>query len=423
MTKQQYRRWFAGIVAAAAVWRVLYVLVFKVDDGVVGDQIYYSAQAVTIANGQGFADPFMPGAYAADHAPLTSLAVAPVSWDNAEPFVAQRLLMAMYGVVVVAGIGAVVRWLSDRVTSLVATGFAAVYANLWMNDGLIMAETPAALGVVAVLFAAYRLDLSRTQRDAALLGLAVGLAGLARAELLLLGVLVVAPIALRPGPSASPDVTWRRRTGHLGVAALAAIAMVSPWIIRNQIRFDETVTMSTQDGLTLVGTNCPAAFEGPGRGFWHLSCAYDVPVPVDADQSVRSVIYRDAAFEYLGNHVDLLPSVIVARLGRGFSVWQVDSMNVLNQGEGRERLASQIGVLQFWILAALAIYGLIRWPIRQTRWPIIGLVIMSVLTIAALYGIPRFRIAAEVGIVVAAAIGAVDLTRRSRRSAQPGVVS
>lgn len=394
---------------AAAVWRVLYVLMFKVDDDVVGDQIYYSGQAVTIANGNWFADPFIPGAYAADHAPLTALAVAPASWDDAEPFVAQRLLMAMYGTAVVAGIGLVTRWLTDRVTSLVAVAIAAVYANLWMNDALIMAETPSALAVVLVLFASYRFDLSRSTRDAVVMGLAVGLAGLARAELLLLGVVLVLPMVLF-GQHASAD--RRRRVFHLAVAGLAAVALVSPWIIRNQVRFDETVTMSTQDGLTLVGTNCPAAFEGPGRGFWHLSCAFAVPVPDGADQSVRSAIYRDVAVDYLGDHLDQVPSVVVARLGRGLSVWQVDAMATLNQGEGRERLASWIGVVQFWTLVPLAAYGLVAWPVAQRRWPMLALILMSVLTIAALYGIPRFRIAAEVAIVVCGAIGLVSLVRR-----------
>ena len=409
MTRDRYRRWFGGLVLAAAVWRVLYVLMFKVDDDVVGDQIYYSGQAVTIANGNWFADPFIPGAYAADHAPLTALAVAPASWDDAEPFVAQRLLMAMYGTAVVAGIGLVTRWLTDRVTSLVAVAIAAVYANLWMNDALIMAETPSALAVVLVLFASYRFDLSRSTRDAVVMGLAVGLAGLARAELLLLGVVLVLPMVLF-GQHASAD--RRRRVFHLAVAGLAAVAMVSPWIIRNQVRFDETVTMSTQDGLTLVGTNCPAAFDGPGRGFWHLSCAFAVPVPDGADQSVRSAIYRDVAVDYLGDHLDQVPSVVVARLGRGLSVWQVDAMTTLNQGEGRERLASWIGVVQFWTLVPLAAYGLVAWPVAQRRWPMLALILMSVLTIAALYGIPRFRIAAEVAIVVCGAIGLVSLVRR-----------
>lgn len=410
MTRTQYRRWFGGLVLAAAVWRVLYVLVFKVGDGVVGDQIYYAAQGVTIANGNWFADPFLAGAYAADHAPLTALAVAPVSWSDTDALLAQRLLMAMYGTAVVAGIGVVARWWADRVTSLVAVAIAAVYANLWMNDALVMAETPAALGVVILLLAAYRFDLRRSTLDAVLMGAAVGIAGLARAELLLLGPLLVVPVVL----TRSADVDRRRRLRHIALAGLAALTVVSPWIIRNQIRFDESVTMSTQDGLTLAGTNCPAAFEGSSRGFWSLQCALDIDVPPGADQSVRSRVYREAAFEYLGSHADQLPAVVVARLGRGLSIWQNSGMIALNQAEGRERGASIIGIWQFWALVPLAAWGLIRWPIQQTRWPMLALMAISLLTLAAFYGIPRFRIAAEVAIVICAAVGSVEIWRRWR---------
>lgn len=411
MDRRRYRCWFVGIVALAALWRLFYVLVFKTGDDVVGDQIYYSGQAVTIANGDWFADPFIPGAFAADHAPLTALAVAPVSWSDADPFLAQRLLMAAYGVAVVAGIGLVTRWLTDRTTSLVATAIAAVYANLWMNDGLVMAETPTALAVVALLFAAYRFDLSRRRVDVILVGALVGLAGLARSELLLLGLLLVVPLVLT-GRHAPAD--RRQRVVHLALAGLAAVVVISPWVIRNNIRFDESVSMSTQDGLTLIGTNCPAAFEGPGRGFWHLSCAFDVAVPVDADQSVRSAIYRDEAIDYFRAHVDRVPSVMVARLGRGLSLWQPEAMNSLNQGEGRERMASRLGVWQFWLLTPLAAYGLLRWPVEQRRAPMVALIVMSLATIVALYGIPRFRIAAEVAIVVCGAIGVMSLLREWR---------
>jgi hypothetical protein len=424
MTKWRYRRWFIGLVIAAGVWRVLYVLVFKVGDGVVGDQIYYSGQAVTIANGNWFADPFPPGGYAADHAPLTALAVAPASWSDNDALMPQRLLMALYGTAVVAGIGVTTRWLTDRRTSLVATVIAALYANLWMNDGLVMAETPAALAVVALLFAAYRFDLRRTRLDAVLMGVAVGFAGLARAELLLLGPLLVAPLVMTRTMSVDRRRRLLEQLGHLALAGLAALAVVSPWIVRNQIRFDESVTMSTQDGLTLVGTNCPAAFEGSGRGFWSLQCALDIDVPRGVDQSVRSGIYRDAAFEYLGENSDQLPAVIAARLGRGLSLWQNDGMIALNQAEGRERGASTIGIWQFWALVPLAAWGLLRWPLSQSRWPMLALMIMSLLTIAAFYGIPRFRVAAEVAIVICAAIGGMELWNRwaARSTTSPRVV-
>ena len=413
MEQRRFRQAFWSIVGVAALWRVLYVLVSKDSDPLVGDQIYYSAQASTIANGEWFADPFRPGAYAADHAPLTSLSLAPVSWSDTNAVMLQRLLTSVYGIAVVIGVGALARWLFDRRIALIATALAGAYANLWMNDALVMSETLAAAGVVGILLAAYVYDEGRRRNQAVVLGVVIGFAGLARAELLLLGPMLALPMVLfgrrdRPMPSS-------RRLGHLAIASAAAVLVVSPWVIRNQIRFEEPTTISTQDGLLLLGTNCPPAYEGGGRGFWLLSCMDLVEVADDADQSERSSAYRAYALDYLADNADQLPGVIAARIGRGFSVWQTDAMTYLNEGEGRERWASQLGLWQFWLLTPLAAYGLWRWPSRQPRWPLVVTGSLALIMIAAFYGIPRFRIPAEIGIVLCAAVALDQGWRRATR--------
>lgn len=398
--RRRYRIAFASIVATSAVVRIGYVLAAKRGEALAGDQIYYSAQAVTIANGRWFADPFLDGRYAADHAPLTSLVLAPVSWSDSNPFLAQRLLMALLGVAVVAGIGLLARWLFGRGVSLAATAIAALYANLWMNDALLMSETLSAGCVVAILLAVYVYDARGGLATAASMGLALGLGGLARAELLLLGPLVVLPLTLvgRRAPS------WSTRLAHLAVATGVTLVVLAPWVIRNQVRFEDTTVISTQDGLTLLGANCADTYAGPGKGFWSLQCSERVVVPADADQSERSTLFREEAVDFIGEHVGDVPGVVVARLGRGLSVWQTEGMIYLNAGEGRETWASRIGLWQFWLLVPLAAWGWWRWPSRQVRWPAMTVAALSVLVIAAFYGIPRFRIPAEVVIVLGAAV-------------------
>ena len=411
--QRRFRQAFWSIVGVAALWRVLYVLVSKDADPLVGDQIYYSAQASTIANGEWFADPFRPGMYAADHAPLTALSLAPVSWSDTNPVMLQRLLTALYGVAVVIGVGALARWLFDRRIALIATALAGAYANLWMNDALLMSETLAAAGVVGVLLAAYIFDEGRRSNQALALGVVIGIAGLARAELLLLGPMLVLPLTVFGRRNA--QIPTSRRLGHLAIAGAAAVLVVSPWVIRNQIRFEEPTTISTQDGLLLLGTNCEPAYEGGGRGFWLLSCIELVDVPAGADQSEASSAYRAYALDYLSAHADQLPGVIAARLGRGLSVWQTDAMSFLNVGEGRERWASQIGLWQFWLLTPLAAFGLWRWPSRQARWPLLVAGSLALIMIAAFYGIPRFRIPAEIGIVLCSAVALDQGVRRATR--------
>jgi len=90
-------------------------------------------------------------------------------------------------------------------------------------------------------------------------------------------------------------------------------------------------------------------------------------------------------------------------------------MTYLNEGEGRERWASQLGLWQFWLLTPLAAYGLWRWPSRQPRWPLVVTGSLALIMIAAFYGIPRFRIPAEIGIVLCAAVALDQGWRRATR--------
>ena len=127
-----------------------------------------------------------------------------------------------------------------------------------------------------------------------------------------------------------------------------------------------------------------------------------------------STRYRDAGFDYIGSHLDEVPGVVAARLGRGLSVWRVDQMTHINTTEGRARWASWVATVQFWILAPLALVGLRNWPSSSPRWPVVMVIVFSVLMLALVYGIPRFRVAGEVGIVLGAAVAIEQLvTSRS----------
>jgi 4-amino-4-deoxy-L-arabinose transferase-like glycosyltransferase len=387
------------IVAAAGIFRLGYVVLFKRGQPVLGDQIYYSAQAIRLARGGWFSHPFEEGVYAADHVPLTAISMVPVSWLP-DPLLWQRMLMALYGTAVVAGIGLLAWRLLGRRTGLIAAAIATVYANLWMNDGLVMAETLAAGGVVAVLWCVYEVHRVPTVRHVVMLGVAIAFATLARAELLLLLPLVALPMVWWAGSNVPFAVRVRKSV----VVTLVTLLVLAPWVGRNLMRFEDRTLLSTQDGLTLIGANCPDTYYGPGLGFWSLTCGMEVASDPALDQSQRSAVMRRQAREYISDHLDRVPVVVAARLGRGLSLWKPDGMTWLNMGEGRERMASRIGNVQFWLLAPLSVVGLAIWPSRRPRWPLVVTASLSVLTIAAVYGIPRFRIAAEVVIVIGAAV-------------------
>lgn len=447
------RRFLAGLLLIACValgLRVAYVLGAKRHEPLLGDQIYYSALADELGRFRGFRDPFQGGTIpSADHPPLTSIIAAPAVWffgdRDAPRILTQRLLMAGVGAVTVIAIGYAGRRLAVDLDSYpedtparwcgwCAAAIAAVHPGLWINDGLVMSESVGALTIALVIGAVGRaLDRPGAARMA-IAGAAVGLAALARAEALLLAPLLLLPTVLtRRGPrSERPPFAPLRWSVAAGLGLALALA---PWVGPNLVRFDRPTLLSTNDGLTLLGTNCDPAWKGPSRGFWIFSCIEAVDSDRDGvddwteyqqgtlrpcrgeDGSTMSANYRAAAFEYLRDNWRNLPEVIVARELRMWG-WRPAEMVYLNRGEGREPWASWAAHAGFVLLVPLGVLG---WALLRRRerpvWPLAVHTVAAALTAAMFYGLWRFRVGAEVGLVIGAGVALQAFGRQLRRRA------
>jgi 4-amino-4-deoxy-L-arabinose transferase-like glycosyltransferase len=400
-----YRWALLGIVVFALVFRLAYVLGAKPGDFPNGDQFYYSVQASMVADGQGFDEPFgAKDAQSADHPPMTVLVMALVSWGNSDPVMRQRLLMAVLGAAVVGMIGLLGMRAIGRRTGLIAAALTAVYAAFWMNDGVVMSETLSALCIAALLLSVYwYLERPGTGR-AAVIGLLTGLTVLARSEMLLVIPLVLVPTMLLPRFGAPPGRVERWR--HLLVAVGVTLAALAPWTIYNLGRFDRTVLLSTNEGLTIYGANCPDTYSGRDIGFWSINCALVYPMPEGVDQSEKSIIFRQAGLDYIRDNLDRLPAVLVARHLRGWSFpWRLEQMVFWNTGEGREPWASWIGIVQYWLLVPVAVAGgVILRRRREVRLlPLVAMPVLVFIVTTLFYGLTRFRLPAEIAFVVLAA--------------------
>jgi len=202
-------------------------------------------------------------------------------------------------------------------------------------------------------------------------------------------------------------------------------AVVAPWIIWNSTRFDKPVLISTNEGIALLGSSCQNVFYGTGTGLTDLRCLPD-PFPA-GDQSVQSEIFRKQAFDYIGDHPGRFPVVLLARAGRTWSLFRPADMLSVNEGEGRPRWITGLGLGFYYPMLALAIGGVVVLIRRRASvWPlVVPAVVVTAGTLLA-YGQTRFRVPAEPSIVILAAIALVaafDWFVQSRHPAGDGPAS
>jgi hypothetical protein len=233
---------------------------------------------------------------------------------------------------------------------------------------------------------------------------------LVRAELGLLLPVMVLPVALF-----LRQFAFKRQLGLFLLACVTAFAVVSPWLVANLTRFDEPVLFSTNDGLTICGANLHRTYYGEGTGVWALDCAA-FPVP-EGDRSVVSNALRHDGLQFVRDHLGRLPVVAAARVARVWSLYAPGFMAHYNVNEGRDVEVSWAGFFGFWILVPCAVVGGVQ--LRRRRVPITPLVsqfVIVTVTAAAVYGITRFRIPAEVSVVVLAAVAVDHWWRRPATS-------
>jgi hypothetical protein len=399
-----FRRGLLAAVLLGAAWRLGVLVADKWRQQLLlNDSFYYSAQAQQLAHGRWFREIFVdqPGA---EHGPLTSFLLASVSWVD-DPVPWQRLVTVLFGIATVGVIGLLGRRVGGPRAGVVAAAIAAVYPNLWMNDGLVMSESLNTLLVSLVLLAGHRALTTPGWRIAAVIGALSGLAALARSELALLvpGVAAMLWFVGRPG-SNDGRLDWRARLIRPGVVVLAAMLVAAPWIGFNLVRFERPVTLTTNDGTTLLGAYCDDSFSGPDMGGWSLLCVVaDPSYSIEEEPSVRSERQRTMAVTYARAHLGRLPLVVAARIGRTLDVFGLDSLVAQDVGEERYRWASWAGIASWWALAVAAGFGFVHMRARD-RWLLALPCIVVGLTTIVFYGGHRIRSSMEPVVVVAAAV-------------------
>jgi 4-amino-4-deoxy-L-arabinose transferase-like glycosyltransferase len=409
----------AAIALAALVVRVLHTLLVADDVQGLGDYFFYHDAANLLADGRGYIDPFLsregdpyPTAL---HPPLWPFALSVASWLGIEGELGHKLVGAPIGAAVVVLAGLIGRRAAGQRAGLAAAAIAALYPTLIAADASLMSETLYGLFVAAALLLALRLLDSPTVGGAALLGAAIGLAALTRGEALLFVPLVALPLAWSGG---------RPRRALRLAAVLAGVALVVlPWTARNWSQLDQPILISTNDSTVVAGANCGPAYAGPDKGFWRLDCISERRPGLN--EAEQAEIWRDEGIGYARDHLGRLAGVVVPiRILRTWDLWQPNDQ--IRLAEGRDHTVQRAGNVAYYLLLLLAAGG--AWLLLRARREA-ALVLLSpfvVVTVSSAlgFGLPRFRHAAEIAIVVLAGVCAVRipaLVRSFRARRQAGL--
>ena len=403
-------------VAAGLIIRLLYVALVARKIALFGDAVTYHEWAQTIADGTGWVK--VPHAElglfhvrpvpSAEHPPLFSLVLAGFWKLGVHGYTAQKLVVCFIGASTVAFTGLAGREAAGERAGLIAAAIAAVYPFLWVADGALLAESLYAALIAASLWLALRFLRSRSLADALWFGLSLGLAALSRGEAIFLVPLLLLPLA------------WVARSWRAGVVMLVAFALViAPWTARNLARFNDPVLISTNSSSVFAGANCAPTYHGDLIGLWSFSC-YGKVGP--GDESEQAVEYRRQGFDYARDHSGRVPVVALVRLGRVWELYRPLQQVQYEFLEGRSRWASRLGLAMYYPVLFLAIAGAVVLRRRGVRvWPFVAYFAAVTLVGVTVYGITRFRIAAEPALIVLAAV-ALDawVARRAQRGAGEG---
>ena len=377
-----------------------------------GDPYYYHYAALLLAEGRGWPDPYelvifhryVPDA---QHPPLTSALLALPALVGLRTFLQQQVFACLLGSLSVGFVGLAGRRVAGPTVGLVAALLAAVYPGMWINDPLVMSETTGILSCSLMLWLSYRFWERQGWLDAALLGVAAAAAALARAELILLTVLLVGPLILRARATG-----WRCRLRLLLVAAAACGLAIAPWAAYDLGRFDKPEYLSTGLGSTLAVTSCGPTYSGPDLGFWDFDCALRVRnLPVE--RSRADYAYRAAAYRYVRAHERELPKVAVARTGRTWGLFRPFQQIRLDEIESRPWGVSLAALISLWLLLPAAVAGAVLVRRRGTLLlPLLALPCVVTLASSTVYGTSRSRAVAEPAVVLLAAVAVSAVARR-----------
>ena len=231
--------WALAIFALAITLRALWVSYLNLGDGNDGWNYWYAANS--LADGNGFRTPFS-GELTSNFPPGWPLVLASLIFVFGPAFIAAKVFNIIVGAATAVLVYAIAVRLKDQRTGIVAGGLIAVFPSQIYFTTTLMTETlfvtlSAALVLLLTLWLSSKESLRIWQLLA--IGLLIGFMSLVRAETVLLGPALLVLLKLC-------NLSWRTVIQHLLVIAVGMAIVITPWTVRNYLRFDQVILIRSQ---------------------------------------------------------------------------------------------------------------------------------------------------------------------------------
>ncbi len=312
---------------------------------------------------------------------------------------------------------------------------AAGYANLWINDEMLMSESMYVLATAVAVLLAYRFWDTPRVRTAVLMGLGIAFADAEPGGGDQSLPLPRGPVRLpRHAPGRRQGPVEARQRSTRSRRCVAGGLLIVPWVAYNSTRFEHPVFLSNGAGSVLMTANCDSwvprdepqdagqyrgTYHGNYVGYWSIYCTGGLDARLEhfyppakaayyqeqlgnipgtdinffGDESTHEVAWRAVGTAEIKDHLRQMPWVIVLRVGRMWDFFRPRQNMFLNGVlEGRGYWQSRLATFEYYPLLALSIGGLVL--LRRRRVPILPFLAIALtitITAATSFGITRYR--------------------------------
>jgi hypothetical protein len=373
------------------------------------DGLFYHFAANVLADGGGYVNPWT-GVPTGQHPPAWPVLLGLPSLAGLDSLLAHQVFAVVVGTITIPLVGIAAHYIAGARVGLVAAALAAANPNMWVRERELLAQTLVLPLVAVALTLAYRYLRAPRLGTVAALGGVCGALALSHASLALLLAVLLPIVSLR-----APSGSMSRRLGHLATALGVAGALLLPWMVRNAVRFEGPVLLTTTSGLNLRVGTCPAGYYGDRIGsydpdIWQPPaavgpgrCSYGT----STDEVEQDDEHRARALAYMRAHAERMPIVAAARQGRMWGVFRPLQTARFDQdfGHGPPGVY-RAGLAFYWALVPFTVVGAFR--LRRTAValsPLVPFILVAVAAAAIAFGTWRYRAPAEVPIAVLAAVG------------------